>query len=248
MTVLAALVGALSAWLWVGPALAVDERLGAVGRSEPLSSAARVAVDTTWVERSLPRTAVCICSGAAVGMGIGGLPAAVAGVACGALVSWLIARLEAPSVRRRRESIERNLPVAVELLAACALAGHPIETSVDVVASAVGGPLGELLSGHGARVRLGADPVVEWRRMRADLQLAPLARAMLRSLESGAPLADSLDRLADDTRRARAAALQQRARTVGVRAAGPLGFCFLPAFMLVGVVPTVAGGFAHLVL
>jgi hypothetical protein len=43
-------------------------------------------------------------------------------------------------------------------------------------------------------------------------------------------------------------ALQKRARTVGVRAAGPLGLCFLPAFMLVGIVPTVVGGFAHLVL
>jgi hypothetical protein len=31
------------------------------------------------------------------------------------------------------------------------------------------------------------------------------------------------------------------ARAVAVRAAAPLGLCFLPAFVLLGVVPTVLG-------
>jgi tight adherence protein B len=39
-----------------------------------------------------------------------------------------------------------------------------------------------------------------------------------------------------------------RARQVGVLAAGPLGLCFLPAFMLIGVVPTVVGTFTDLIL
>ena len=34
-----------------------------------------------------------------------------------------------------------------------------------------------------------------------------------------------------------------RARTVGVKAAGPLAACSSPAFMLIGVLPTIAGGF-----
>ncbi len=33
----------------------------------------------------------------------------------------------------------------------------------------------------------------------------------------------------------------QRARRVGVRAAVPLGLCLLPAFLLIGIVPVVAG-------
>jgi hypothetical protein len=41
-------------------------------------------------------------------------------------------------------------------------------------------------------------------------------------------------------RRARADAI---ARGVGVRAAAPLGACFLPAFLLIGVVPTIVGAF-----
>ena len=39
---------------------------------------------------------------------------------------------------------------------------------------------------------------------------------------------------------------EARARTVGVRAAAPLGLCLLPAFVLVGVVPLVAGTVASL--
>ncbi len=69
---------------------------------------------------------------------------------------------------------------------------------------------------------------------------------MERSTESGAPLADGLTRLAEDCRRERRTETQLRARKVGVKAAGPLAACFLPAFMLVGVVPTVAGSFQRL--
>jgi pilus assembly protein TadC len=166
----------------------------------------------------------------------------------GALGSWLIARLELPSARRRREGIDRDLPLAIDLLAACALAGLAVETSMGVVASAVGGPLREILVGHSLRVRLGADPVQDWRRLQEHPQIEPLARSMVRSAESGTALAGSLDRLSADARRARAVVLQSRARSVGIQAAGPLGLCFLPAFMLVGVVPTVIGGFTHLVL
>jgi pilus assembly protein TadC len=173
---------------------------------------------------------------------------ALTGVVVGVALSWMIARLESPGARRRREQIERDLPVALDLLAACATAGLAIESSVDVVSGAVGGPLREVLAGHAARVRLGADPVQDWRRLQGDQQLASLARSMVRSAESGSALVASLDRLASDSRLMRATALQRRARSVGVRAAGPLGLCFLPAFMLIGVVPTVVGGFSHVVL
>jgi Flp pilus assembly protein TadB len=244
----AVVVAALAGWLWAGPPLAVAQRLPAMPSSNASPSDGRGAAGAGWVERVLPRAAVCVCSGAAVGAGLGGPPAALVGAVLGGLASWLIARLEPPSARRRRETIERDLPMAVDLLAACARAGRPVESSVEVVAAAVGGPLAELLFAHAARTRLGADPITEWRSMREDPQLGPLARSLLRSLESGAPLVDSLERLAADTRLARSAALQRRARSVGVRAAGPLGLCFLPAFMLVGVVPTVVGGFSRLML
>jgi len=59
--------------------------------------------------------------------------------------------------------------------------------------------------------------------------------------ESGAPLSDVLAGLAEDARARALLAARLRARAVGVRAVLPLGLCFLPAFVLLGVVPLVAG-------
>ena len=62
-----------------------------------------------------------------------------------------------------------------------------------------------------------------------------------RAATSGAPAADMLSELAADLRARRRAAATEAARSVGVRAVAPLGLCFLPAFVLLGVVPTVVG-------
>jgi pilus assembly protein TadC len=249
----AAVAAATAAWLSISPTASSARRLRPVRwDAGALALGGGVQADDearrSWVERPWARGVACVVSGVALGEAVGGLAAAIVGAVLGAGGSWLIARLETPSARRRREEIDRDMPLAVDLLAACALAGLAVETSIDAVASAVGGPLRETLVGHSLRVRLGADPVGDWRRLQSHPQLEPLARSMARSAESGAAVAESLDRLSDDVRRRRALVLQSRARSVGVQAAGPLGLCFLPAFMLVGVVPTVIGGFAHLVL
>ncbi|MGH3449042.1 MAG: type II secretion system F family protein, partial [Nocardioidaceae bacterium] len=137
---------------------------------------------------------------------------------------------------------------AVDLMAACAVVGRPPEQSLQVVSTAVGGALAARLDGMSARLSLGADPATEWARLADDEQLAPLGRTMRRTLESGAPLVDGLSRLAEDRRRERRTQTQLRARSVGVKAAGPLAVCFLPAFMVIGVIPTVVGAFQSLVL
>ena len=62
----------------------------------------------------------------------------------------------------------------------------------------------------------------------------------MRSAQSGAPLSTVLARIAQDMRRDRHAAVEVAARSAGVRAVAPLAACFLPAFLLVGVVPVVA--------
>ena len=54
-----------------------------------------------------------------------------------------------------------------------------------------------------------------------------------------APVATAVSRLADDVRAEGRSAAEQAARRVGVLAVAPLGLCFLPAFVLLGVVPVV---------
>jgi Flp pilus assembly protein TadB len=201
-----------------------------------------------WVEDRLRRSISCVAGAAVVAWAVAGSVALPFGIAAGSLLSWWLGRLEPPSQVRRREAVQRQLPLAVDLLAACAEAGQPSDRALGVVAQAVPGPLGARLAAMSARLSLGVDPVAEWRRLRSDTTLAPLARTMLRSLESGAPLSSGLRRLAADRRRELRTAGQVRARRVGVSSAAPLGLCFLPAFMLIGVVPTVVGTFSDLVL
>ncbi|HEY0888763.1 MAG TPA: type II secretion system F family protein, partial [Nocardioides sp.] len=91
------------------------------------------------------------------------------------------------------------------------------------------------------RLRLGADPAVVWQVFASEPALAPLGRTLARAHRSGAPVAGSVERLADDLARAARAEVEDRARRVGVRAAVPLGLCLLPAFVLIGIVPLVGG-------
>ena len=183
-----------------------------------------------------------------MGWALGGGFLAVAGLLIGVVGSQWIGRLESAGAARDREALSRDLPLAVDLLAACAAVGQPVDGALAVVAQAVGGPLGQRFEALLARLSLGADPHAEWGALVGDAQLGALARTMMRSLQSGAPLANGLSRLAEDSRRERRTSSQARARSVGVKAAGPLAACFLPAFMLIGVVPTVAGAFSSLVL
>ena len=69
--------------------------------------------------------------------------------------------------------------------------------------------------------------------------LAPLARAFIRSDATGAPIADTVTAVADDQRRVARWAAEAAARRAGVLAVGPLALCFLPAFVLTGVVPVI---------
>ena len=65
-------------------------------------------------------------------------------------------------------------------------------------------------------------------------------------LAVGAAQVRTVERLADELAASARADVEDRARAVGVKAAVPLGLCLLPAFVLLGVVPLVAGMLAAL--
>lgn len=242
MTGLAMCCAALCAWILTPPG-SDRGRLRALVVAHP--GAARSA-RRTLVEEPVPRAALCAVGSAVVGWVAAGALAAGAGLAAGVLLSMWIGRLEPPAAAKAREEIGRDMPLAVDLLAACSSVGRAPQEALPVVSRAVGGALGARLDEITTRLKLGADPATEWARCSRDLLLADLGRTMRRSAESGAPLTEGLTRLAEDRRRERRTQVQLRARSVGVKAAGPLAVCFLPAFMLVGVVPTVAGSFQRL--
>ncbi|MER5645151.1 type II secretion system F family protein [Streptosporangium sp. NPDC002524] len=172
---------------------------------------------------------------------MGGLPGAVAGVAGFGIALVVLRRRESPELREERRRVTADLPLAADLMVACLRAGQPITGALDVTVEAIGGPLGERLAWVSGRLRLGAAPESAWQALDSERSLAPLARAMSRAALSGAPVADVLIRLSDDSRRAARAASSAAAQRVGVQVVAPLGLCFLPAFVFLGIIPVVAG-------
>lgn len=172
------------------------------------------------------------------------LPGAMGAAAAVGLASitWLLlGRAESPEVRRAREAARAELPHLVSLLATVLRAGGSPETGLGVVTSALPGPGTDRLTGLTHRLSLGADPSAVWALLAQDPVLAPLGRSLARAHESGASVADAVERLAGDLGRRNRADAEDRARAVGVRAAVPLGLCLLPSFLLIGVVPVIGG-------
>jgi Flp pilus assembly protein TadB len=191
----------------------------------------------------VPLAALAALSGWTV---LGGWVGTVVGIAAGAVGWRILDRVESPAVARRRVLVEQDLPIAVQLLGACLAAGAAPANAVLVVAEALAGPIGDELRQTHHRLVLGVDPVAVWQTV--DGPLLPLGRTMVRAYESGASVRVAIEALAGDVRSDARLRVESLARSVEVRASAPLGVCFLPAFVLLGVVPMVVGIFSSLKL
>jgi Flp pilus assembly protein TadB len=170
---------------------------------------------------------------------VGGWLGVGLGAAVAAVLWRVLSRLETPATRRRREELVAGLPHAVDLMAATLSVGASPSAALGLVAHAVDAPMSSELLLVAGRLELGMDPVHVWTDLGAHPQLGPLGRALARAVDSGAPVSEAMIRLSEDLRRSSRAAVESRARSVGVKAAAPLGLCLLPAFVLVGIVPLV---------
>ena len=100
-----------------------------------------------------------------------------------------------------------------------------------------GGPVGEALARGAAEARLGGEPADAWGRLTALPGAGPLARLLERADRVRAPAAEPVARLASDARAESGRAATARARRAAVLITAPVGLCFLPAFLAVGVCP-----------
>ncbi|MFF9013648.1 type II secretion system F family protein [Streptomyces sp. NPDC014870] len=170
---------------------------------------------------------------------VGGVPGILAGIAAGWGVRRWSAR-RAPATGDEDEAV-RQLPLAADLLAACASAGAGPGEAAEAVGRSLGGPLGERLTRTAGELRLGGEPADVWRRFGAIPGAEALARCLERAGSSGAPAAEAVARHATDLRAERARAAAARAQRAQVLITAPVGLCFLPAFLAVGVAPVVIG-------
>lgn len=178
-----------------------------------------------WVRRS-PRSRGC--ASRSRGMAV---PRRMASEYLGVVAKW--------RSRIDRDRSYADLPLALDLLACALRAGEPPSTAAASVAKAVRGPVGETLHAVARGADLGAPADVAWQPLGRLTDVAAVARTAARSAESGTRLADELATMAADLRARRAAATDARVRRAGVFVVLPLGLCFLPAFVLIGVVPIV---------
>jgi len=176
-------------------------------------------------------------AGVAVGLLVGGWWGVPAGLAVAVGVSVLLHRREPDHRRRERLAATADLPLGADLLAAALRAGAPIDRAAAAVAEAMGGPLGERLRRTARSLRLGAEPAEAWEHLAGVEGADRLVAAAVRSSASGGALAGAFGRLADDLRADRAVAVEAAAHRAGVLIVLPLGLCFLPAFLLAGLVP-----------
>ena len=232
-----------------GPAwLAMAAAFGAAALLVPTSPELRIppAVvasprvrDQDWLRRWRPLWMLLAAVAAAVFVGGSvGLAAAPAAAAA----TWLVVERSEPArLRAEREQARRDLPHVVGLLADALRAGQPPAEAVGIVAGALPGPASARLAELVPRLRLGIDPQQVWADLAQDPALGPLGRALARAHRTGSPIVPAIERLATELARAARAEVEDRARAVGVKAAVPLGLCLLPAFVLIGIVPVVAG-------
>jgi hypothetical protein len=233
----AALALAAALLVWVPPGAARRERLRAVlpvpahrGRDRPQVRGGPPGTGRRWVEAGAAATGVFLLLG-------GGGGAALAGVCAGAGLERLLRR--AGALPDTGPELARDLPVACDLLAVCLTAGTPVGSALTAVGDAVSGPLGERLAGVGALYRLGAAPRRAWSGSPPPLDV--LGRTLVRAGESGSAVVPALQRLAADLRSSARSETEAAVRRAGVWVLAPLGLCFLPAFLCLGVVPLVLG-------
>jgi hypothetical protein len=149
--------------------------------------------------------------------------------------------------RRVDAALERELPIALDLLGVAIGAGCTPYLAVEVAsrwASPVVAASFESVLGAcalGASFDTALDDAA-----RSAPQLRPLVDALLASDRLGAPVGPALARLASEERAALRRRAETHARRVPVRLLFPLVFLVLPAFVVLTVVPGLATGLSRL--
>jgi pilus assembly protein TadC len=184
---------------------------------------------------------------AAAGLGVMALIGGVLGALAGVAAVLGVRR----SLRGRQSAIEGSgtdeaadpsrLSLCADLMAACLTAGASPAEAAGAVGRSMAGPLGAALIRAQAELRLGGEPAECWQRFGRLPAAREMGRCLARASTTGSAPVAEMSRLAADYRAANARTALGRARRAAVHATAPLGICFLPAFLLVGVAPVVMG-------
>ena len=195
-----------------------------------------------WPHRAALGLAVATASGWALRSVAPSAPAAAAvalAVLAGSAATVVLGHLEPTTARRRRWRLTADTPQALDLMSVCLAAGLPLRAALSTVVDVFDGPVSDDLGRVLVLVELGVGDAEAWRSLADHPDLGPAAAELARSVDAGTMMAESLAAHAGEARARRLGEVEVAARRVGVRSVLPLMTCFIPAFLLVGIVPTV---------
>ncbi|HZU49118.1 MAG TPA: type II secretion system F family protein [Mycobacterium sp.] len=157
----------------------------------------------------------------------------------------LAVRPARPARRTTRGPDPLAVASSLDVFAVCLAAGMAVPTAAAATAASAPPRLARILRRAADLLTLGADPVAAWSAPpdlpAPNVHTDALLRLARRSASSGAALADGLAELAAQSRHDAAHTAEATAERAAVLIAGPLGVCFLPAFVCLGILPVVAG-------
>lgn len=189
---------------------------------------------SVWLLSVVAGSAVALLTASVVGGAQGLLAGVPAGVGATLGCRRLLRAKDGPTLDPLR------LAGGWDLLAACLRSGLPVPVAVRAIADHLPGDAAAELRVIADRLALGADARTAWE-VPETSPLHKLARAARRSAHSGAGLAGVAVSIAAEVRAGAQDVASARGQRAGVLITGPLGLCFLPAFLALGVVPVVIG-------
>lgn len=135
------------------------------------------------------------------------------------------------------------LASTLDVLAACLRSGMAVSAAASAAVSSAPPHLARPLDRAAHLLAMGAHPSMVWSSPveTADRHVAAFMRLARRSAASGSALAQGIEELAARSRDDAADDARAAAERASVLIAGPLGGCYLPAFVCLGIVPVVAG-------
>jgi tight adherence protein C len=222
----------------------------AVRRLSPVVADARSAPTDEGPPAGSPVEGADRRAGWAVLAGLGLL--AVAPALAAVPVVWSVAAPVVTARRRRAATDARlhdQLPDVVDLLTLTAGAGLPVGAALDALGDRPGGPLGAALACAGAHVRHGGSTAEALALLSAaGPNVRPLVDALAQHDRYGSPLLPALERVAIEARARRRRRAEEAARRLPVTLLLPLVLTTFPAFVLLTVIPLLAGSLGSLSL
>jgi len=128
-----------------------------------------------------------------------------------------------------------DVSLVLELVDVALATGVSVPHALQAVGAAVGGRDGEALERTGSVLVLGSPWQEAW--ARAPRRLGVVARCLEPAWSAGSAPGTALRSQAAAVRRGRQRAAREAAARMGVHLVLPLGLCFLPAFVLLGLAP-----------